>query len=325
MSVPLTCVYVTDRGFLPCTCFSIASLVAAASVPLDVRLLYADTDEDALEAALGYLHGIGIWPTVSRIAEADLAGLPRPKALPLATYGRLVMHKLLPAGLDRVLYIDGDTLVDLDVAPLAALPLDGAVLGAVVDVGRILIGRREEAQRRLDLGGEGDYFNAGLLLIDWRAWREADVGPRTLAALVDTPERFVQADQCALNYVCRRRWAKLDLVWNFQPACVIYEDRSAAIFHFLGGSKPWDGRRNRHPIRFQRRYQDMLAASPWGTRYPRATLPYGLKALLRLAAVKLSTRTWGSLALYRRAAARNAEDAAKTTRSRNVPEEAPPS
>ena len=323
MSASLTCVYVTDSGFLPCTCFSMVSLIASASVPVDLRLLYADTDENALEAALVYLAGKGIVPTVACIAELDLAGLPRPKALPLATYGRLVMHKLLPSDLDRVLYIDGDTLVDIDIAPLATVPLGGAILGAVVDIGRILIGRREEAQQRLDLGSDGDYFNAGVLLIDWSRWRDAEVGERTLQALAETPQRFTQADQCALNYVCRGRWAKLDLVWNYQPASVIYQDRCEALFHFLGGSKPWNASRHRHPIRFVQRYQNLLAASPWSSRYPSATLPYWLKTLLRFAAVKLSTRTWGSLALYRRTAERNARDAA-SARTKNATEEAPP-
>lgn len=323
MSPRLTCVYVTDRGFLPCTCFSILSLVAASSIPLDVHLLYADTDEDALHAALGYLSAHGVTISVARIAGGALASLPRPKALPLATYGRLVMDKLLPDDLERVLYIDGDTLVDIDVAPLATLPLGNAILGAVVDIGRVLIGRREEAQRRLNLGPDGDYFNAGILLIDWQRWRAENVGERTLAALAETPELFVQADQCALNYVCRGRWAKLDLVWNYQPPCVVYEDRPSAIFHFLGGKKPWDGTRNRHPIRFQRRFQELLAASPWAGRYPRANLPYWLKAGLRLAAVKFSTRTWGSRALYRRTAARNAADAT-LARDTTMREEAPP-
>lgn len=309
MRPQLTCVYVTDREFLPCTCFSIVSLVASASVHLDVRILYADDDDSVLQAALAYLSGKGITPLVTRIEQDGLSYLPRPKTLPLATYGRLMMHQVLPADLDRVLYLDGDTLVDIDVAPLATLPLGDALLGAVLDIGRILIGRRDEAQRRLDLGADGDYFNAGVLLIDWQRWRTFEVGTRTLAAITQSPERFVQADQCALNYICRGRWAKLDLVWNYQPACVIYDDRPRAIFHFLGRSKPWDGSRNRHPIRFTRRYQDLLEGSPWANHYPAVTLPYWVKTALRLAALKFSTRTWASLARYKQTAARNAKDA----------------
>lgn len=301
---PLTCVYVTDRGFLACTCFSIISLAARASVPLDIHVLYADSDVDARVEAEHYLAGQGIAVRFTTLAEEAFAGLRRPTSLPLATYGRLLMDAALPISPERVLYLDGDTLVDIDVAPLRDLPLGDDVLGAVLDIGRVLIGRREEAQRRLDLGPDGDYFNAGVLLIDWAAWRAGRIGETTLEALARTPGRFTQNDQCALNYVCRGRWRLLDPIWNYQPANVVHDDRPEALFHFLGGRKPWAPRQNRHPARFVQRYRALIAGSPWAGKMARPGLPLpGLDAL-RLAKQAVSTRTWTQRSLYRRTMAR---------------------
>ncbi len=292
MSQSLTCAYVTDRGFLACTCFSIATLVEHASIPLDIFLVHTGINDADLADARGYLSSVGANVTFVAIPEGDLDGLPRPYSLPQATYGRLLMHTLLPQERDRVLYLDGDTLVDIDVAPLADFDLGGHTIGAVLDVGRVLIGRRGEAQKRLDLGSQGDYFNAGVLLIDWPRWQADKVGETCLGALSQTPERFTQKDQCALNFVCRGKWHPLDFMWNFQPACVIHDDRDAALFHFLGGRKPWRSDHIRHPMRFVRRYEALYLGSPWEADFTPPLFPDAVSDGLRIAKRAVSPRYW---------------------------------
>ncbi len=315
MSDKLTCVYVSDRGFLPCTSFSIASLVRYASQPLQIIVLYTDTDTAALAKAEGYLARIGAPVTFVTVTTEAFAGLPPPKQLPLATYGRLLMDRLLPADLARVLYIDGDTLVDIDVAPLAQRSLLGKPVGAVLDIGRILVGRREEAQKRLELGPNGDYFNAGVLLIDWPQWRAKSIGEATVRALLAEPQRFVQADQCGLNYTCRGSWAQLDFCWNYQPSSVLYQDRQQAIFHFLGSRKPWVGTQNRHPMRFVQRYEALYADSPWPEQFSKPALPYWAKAAYRFLHNKGATRYWANRSLYHQTAQRIADEIAAAGRA----------
>ncbi len=298
MSDRLTCAYVTDRGFLPVTCFSIVALAAKSSIDLEIFVVTSDIGAADLEEARAYLASRGISVTFVAVAEADFEGLPRPQSLPRATYGRLLMHKLLPPDRDRVLYLDGDTLVDIDVAPLRTIPLHDAVVGAVIDVGRILVGRREEARSRLDLGPRGDYFNAGVLVIDWSKWRLEQIGERCLAALLETPGRFTQKDQCALNYVCRGRWRPLDLQWNYQPASVVHADRERALFHFLGGRKPWRTGHQRHPMRFVQRYREFYAASPWAAEFRDAQVPYRVKDWVRQGKRLLSPRYWRNRSAY---------------------------
>ena len=108
---PLACVYATDRGFLPVTCFSIASLAANAGEPITITVLSAGISDADIAAAQTWLGTRGVTASFIAIPADAFAGLPRPKALPLSTYGRLVMDRLLPADLRRVLYVDGDTLV----------------------------------------------------------------------------------------------------------------------------------------------------------------------------------------------------------------------
>lgn len=300
----LACVYATDRGFLAVTCFSIASLAANASAPVTITVLSAGLSDSDVEAARAWLGARGVTVSFVAVPADAFEGLPRPKALPLSTYGRLVMDRLLPADLERVLYVDGDTLVDIDVAPLATLDLKGKTVGAVLDIGRVLVGRREEARARLGLGADGDYFNAGVMLIDWTRWRAEQVGGRCLEALAATPQRFTQADQCALNMVLAGRWTALPWQWNLQPAAMQYDDRARAIRHFLGGRKPWRGDALRHPMRYVRRYAELFAGSPWAGSVPAPRLPYPVLEAARTVKDLVTPRTWRNRGRYRAEAAR---------------------
>jgi lipopolysaccharide biosynthesis glycosyltransferase len=116
------------------------------------------------------------------------------------------------------------------------------------------------------------------------------------------PQRFTQRDQCALNYICRGRWSRLELVWNYQPACVLYDDRRDALFHFLGGRKPWQTNHLRHPMRFVKRYQAMYEASPWADEFKAPVLPYAVSEVMRSGKRALSTRHWKDGSLYRKLA-----------------------
>lgn len=301
---PLACIYATDRGFLPVTCFSIASLAANASRPVTIIVLTAAIPDADIEEARAWLGARGVAASFVAIPADAFDGLPRPKTLPLASYGRLLMEQLLPTMPHRLLYVDGDTLVDIDVTELAAVDLTGATIGAVLDIGRVLVGRREEARARLGLGPAGEYFNSGVLLIDGSRWRRDRIGARCLEALRSEPDRFVQGDQCALNMVLAGRWKSLPWRWNLQPAAMQFDDRARAIRHFLGGRKPWRGDGVRHSARYVQRYAELFAQSPWAGSAPAPRWPYPVLEAVRVAKDLATPRTWRNRGRYRAEAAR---------------------
>lgn len=76
---------------------------------------------------------------------------------------RLVLDKLLPNNLDRLLYLDSDIIVRGDLTELYTTDLGGAVLAAGIEptVDRAW-------RKRLGIGGL--YYNSGVLVIDWQRW-----------------------------------------------------------------------------------------------------------------------------------------------------------
>jgi lipopolysaccharide biosynthesis glycosyltransferase len=171
-----------------------------------------------------------------------------------ATYRRIFLPDLLP-DLDRVLYIDADTLVRRDLRPLWSLELEGAPLAAVTDPWMATV----PAMRSEFPNG---YFNAGVQLIDLAHWRRERITARcvdeisrraTLAAARGGHALDYRNEQTPLNTVLHGRWLAVSPEWNCTAfltpdvAAIIGVDAAScaqiladpAIVHFLGAHKPW--------------------------------------------------------------------------------------
>lgn len=186
-----------------------------------------------------------------RLQDRGHAGVP-------ATYFRLLVGELLPAGITKAIYLDADIVVTGDLGRLWELELNGHLALAVPDAYFQLYHRA----RLGDFAFHDDdhpstfdcYFNAGVLVIDVEAWRKEAVGPRALTVADHHKEALTFHDQDALNYVLRGRWGALGPTWNLHELFdgLMYWDRrqyrrdevaealhNPRIIHFIGPTKPW--------------------------------------------------------------------------------------
>ena len=165
-----------------------------------------------------------------------------------AMYLRLQLVDLLPDSVERVLYLDADTLgTSPGLEALFATDLDGKTIGAVRDAFTRRMGDHGALPLLAELDGidrQDLYFNSGVLLIDTRAWRGREVRRRA--------ERYLEAsagtrrfpDQDALNVACHGDWHRLDKRWNHMMAWRLEGDEpdslsQAVIIHSAGPLKPW--------------------------------------------------------------------------------------
>jgi lipopolysaccharide biosynthesis glycosyltransferase len=157
------------------------------------------------------------------------------------TYSRLLIPRILPDSIPRILYLDADLLVLEDIESLWHTNLEGAVVGAVSD------GLDEQIKSGKpnveDVPRVRDYFNAGVLLIDLKRWREQRISERALEYLAQHP-RSPFSDQDALNVVCDGNWKQLDPRWNFQAhyeteLSEMSPSQRPFLVHFVTSLKPW--------------------------------------------------------------------------------------
>lgn len=157
------------------------------------------------------------------------------------TYLRLRLPELVDE--PRVLYLDSDLVVGLDVGEVFRRPLGGHALGAS-GIGDFEWSNDRALCRRLGLDTGAPYFNAGVLLLDLDAWRRDALSQRCIEFAREHREAIATADQTILNLVFYEDFEALPpecnhLVFPDTPPLPAPEARGR-IVHFVGAPKPWD-------------------------------------------------------------------------------------
>jgi lipopolysaccharide biosynthesis glycosyltransferase len=184
----------------------------------------------------------------------------------LGTLIRLKLDQYLPQSYERVLYVDADVLALRDISDIFSIDMGGHALAAVPDVGARMSRKTIQHVRRLGLDTHPGYFNAGILLFDWRSTCASGY----LACAMDlllSGKRWPLLDQDVLNVASEGRWKPLALQWNVQQWLAEYlgdaADSEARFRHFVGRHKPWNS--PDHPAcRGARKiYAECLAQTSW--------------------------------------------------------------
>lgn len=188
---------------------------------------------------------------------------------------RLVLDKLLPRNVKRVLYLDGDTIVRGDLAELYRTDMGQSVIAAGLEP-------TASQTRKQTLGIKGAYYNAGVLLIDLEKWRAEKTGRKILDYYAEHNGKLFANDQDAINGALKGEIYPLLPKYNF---CNIYTQypyrflrklvapaeyfsemefndsvKDPIIIHYLGEERPWRAG-NRHQYRAD--YKKYLAKTPW--------------------------------------------------------------
>lgn len=177
------------------------------------------------------------------------SSLPLWGRMTLTTYDKLLAPALLPASVEKAIWLDCDLLALSDVTPLWDADLAGHHVLAAQDALVPYVSSRfgVAGWRELGLPADAKYFNAGVLVMDCARWRADGV----TAAAFDYLRRFRRSvffwDQEALNAVLSGRWGEVDPRWN----CNLGFERPLLdggrpsgkpapwILHFSGNLKPW--------------------------------------------------------------------------------------
>lgn len=174
-----------------------------------------------------------------------------------ATYYRLDLAKILPSDIDKVLYLDGDIICRKSLSALWKTDISQYAVAGVPDVGEPDF----EKDNHLHLCPWTGYFNAGVLLINLKWWREHSVTEEFNSFIVNHSEWIQLQDQDVLNYVFNEHKLLLPITYNLETGFlhqgtdygihlkeVMETIKDPAILHFATTQKPWRTG-SRHPFR----------------------------------------------------------------------------
>lgn len=178
-----------------------------------------------------------------------------------STYYRLIAPNLLPADVDKAIYVDSDIIVNEDIAELFYINIENFIVAAVEE-------SEQDPERIRKLGIENSrYFNAGVLLIDLIKWRKANITKKAFQYIVHNPDKLIYWDQDALNAVFGGEWYQIDAKWNVQTKFFELEKYkevclNPGIIHFTTDVKPWHIY-SKHP--FKHLYLEYREKTRWAS------------------------------------------------------------
>ncbi|MDL2235499.1 polysaccharide pyruvyl transferase family protein [Christensenellaceae bacterium OttesenSCG-928-L17] len=154
------------------------------------------------------------------------------------TYFRYILADVLPDK-DKVLYLDADILVVGDISKLYNTDISKYYMAGAEDPHILADGYKPT----VGFGHKDLYVNAGVLLFNLTKIRQDNMVQKLFSNTLKYWNRIKYQDQDILNITFRGHIRKIDKRYNFvwynvQNNISSYSD--AAIFHYIGGNKPWD-------------------------------------------------------------------------------------
>lgn len=195
----------------------------------------------------------------------------------ISIMSRLFMGEMLPDSMNRVLYLDCDTIIARPLKKLWNMDLDGNTVGAVMEPTIY-----EAVKDSIGLKKEEPYFNSGVLLVDLKRWREGEVQKRLLEFWQKKGGKLFASDQDVLNGTLKGEIKPLPPVYNFftnyryfaygdfirrSPSYrAVTEEMFAeakkypAVIHYMGDERPWIRGNLNH---YRKAYKKYAAQTPW--------------------------------------------------------------
>ncbi|ALI99759.1 glycosyltransferase family 8 protein [Rufibacter tibetensis] len=167
--------------------------------------------------------------------------IPSNSHFTIATYYRLFFPALVPRDIDKLLYVDVDTIVVGKMRQFLEKDLGSFPVAAVAD--NVFTTRPE-----LGIFETGKYFNAGVLLMNLPVWKNQQISEKAISFLQEFPEKIQFVDQDALNAVLNNNWLPLESKFNLMyvdfpqempQSQFNYFLSDKIIIHFSSRFKPW--------------------------------------------------------------------------------------
>jgi lipopolysaccharide biosynthesis glycosyltransferase len=166
-----------------------------------------------------------------------------------AAYYRILLPKILPYSISKLLYLDLDIVIMKDISSLWLIELNN-----YSHLGIKNLGINEMYKNNLGMKSESEYFNSGVMFINLSWWRKNKVYEKSLFFMRNHFELIRFWDQDVLNIVLEGKWKEMPFEFNAQEQIFrkdmqnLYLDKTKVmayfnptIIHYTGGgsSKPW--------------------------------------------------------------------------------------
>ena len=259
-------VFAIDSHFIPYFTTSLTSLLSNNSALFsEIYVVTNFASNRKLNKSLDFFkEKFGKEITTINIDDSEISKLKISKKDHVSnmTYARLLFSEILP---EKILYLDSDVIILGSLEELCNITFKDEYLMAVNEAEW----KKNSTPKSLiknNLIGHG-YFNAGVMLINLKLWREKAVTDKLIQIAILNHNELRYWDQDVLNIAFRDSWSSLNRKYNaFELTTKV--NPQPAIVHFTGNLKPWHIL-SAHP--YKKKYLEYQKMTPF-----RARLSFGI-------------------------------------------------
>ena len=215
-------------------------------------LIHGGIDENYLNDLNDFCKSYGAKFKQISISEKYFEDAKITDRYPQSMYYRLLAPKILPESLDRILYIDPDTLIINKLDELWNMEFPKGKIYAAAS--HAIIGNLSDNINKLRLDTDHSYFNTGVILMDLKKARKIVDMNEIIKTVNESKDiELILPDQDIFNTMYGKYTIEIpDEIYNydarFYPAYLLNSGNkhdldwimsNTCILHFCGKRKPW--------------------------------------------------------------------------------------
>ena len=203
---------------------TILSIFENTNSPVTVHILHDDTltqdnRENFIYVAGRYSQAVKFYNVAKLCAEkisemVRLIPFAETSRLSVAALYRLLIPQLLPAEIEKIIYLDSDIIVDTDINELWKIALDGKIFAAVPESSNGIPVKEFVPLCLKGFVKPENYFNSGVMVIDLKIFRGEEKNLMRGVAFTGKFPELVCLDQDVLNYLFSKNYLKLPEKFN---------------------------------------------------------------------------------------------------------------
>ncbi len=217
----------------------------------------------------GYeLQVVDIREKMSELLSIGVTGYANAIGTGLVIFGRIYIGEIISTDIERVLYLDCDTMIRADLANLIKMDMQDKAVGFGLDC------IRNEYKSYIDFPMDRKYYNSGVMLIDMARWRECGCQSKILNHISNIRSSYPLPDQDIMNHALKNdiitilpqyNWLSQYFLYDYQGIKKVYHlqesywlseeqyknaRNSIVICHFCGQTfiRPWF-KNSKHPMK----------------------------------------------------------------------------
>lgn len=244
--------FTADSGYMDHVKDCIRSMIRFRSGDgYDIYILHSDAGKEKQDELTDFFSGNARLHFI-HVDPERFSDFPESTRYPKLIYYRIFAAQMLPMELDRILYLDGDTIVINPLKELYHMEFDGNAILACTHIRSLLT---KINQYRLGVKEECPYINSGVMLMNLKALRQESKTDEIMRYVRKQKNFLALPDQDIITAVYGGKIGLLDTMkYNLSDRMLSFYNSApqnerrdlswvrehTVIIHYYGKQKPWD-------------------------------------------------------------------------------------